>query len=63
MKALTRKRTTKSLRDMAKEWLSIRIEKNTGKRLDAIHILRHESYNDIILRLIEHWDTTHDKKE
>lgn len=47
---------------MPKDWMQIRIEKDTGKLLDEIHVARRESYNDIILRLIEYWKTTHDKE-
>ena len=40
---------------MPKDWMQIRIEKETSKGLDEVHIERKESYNDIIIRLIQFW--------
>jgi hypothetical protein len=40
---------------MPKDWMQIRIEKNTAKDLDEVHVERKESYNDIIIRLIQFW--------
>ncbi len=48
---------------MAKDWMQIRVEKKTASALDKIHVERRESYNDIILRLIEHWEADHPPKE
>jgi hypothetical protein len=48
---------------MPKTWMQIRIEKDTASALDKIHVERRESYNDIIIRLIEHWTATHPPKE
>ena len=42
-----------------KDWIQIRIEKDTAKNLDEIHIERRESYNDIIRRLIDFWKENH----
>ena len=48
---------------MPKDWMQIRIERDTAAALDKIHVERREAYNDIILRLIDYWLATHDKKE
>jgi len=43
-----------------KDWMQIRIEKETAAALDKIHIERRESYNDIIKRLIHFWQDNPD---
>lgn len=46
---------------MPKDWMQIRIERETAQSLDDIHIERRESYNDIIKRLVKFWEEHHDK--
>jgi len=38
-----------------KDWMQIRIERETAASLDKIHIERREAYNDIIKRLLQFW--------
>jgi hypothetical protein len=47
--------TTHDVPDMSKDWVQVRLERETTKLLDDIHIERRESFNDIIKRLIDHW--------
>jgi hypothetical protein len=45
---------------MSKDWIQIRIERETAAELDKVHIERRESYNDIIRRLLQFWENNPD---
>jgi hypothetical protein len=53
---------THAVPDMSKDWVQVRLERETTKILDDIHIERRESYNDIIKRLVKFWVNNPDRR-
>jgi len=54
--------TTHDVPDMSKDWVQVRLERETTKLLDDIHIERRESFNDIIKRLVDFWVKNPDRR-
>ena len=53
---------THDVPDMLKDWVQVRLERETTRLLDDVHIERRESFNDIIKRLVKFWINNPDRR-
>jgi hypothetical protein len=53
---------THDVPDMSKDWVQVRLERETTRLLDDVHIERRESFNDIIKRLVKFWINNPDRR-
>ena len=53
---------THDVPEMSKDWVQVRLERETTRLLDDIHIERRESFNDIIKRLVKFWIENPDRR-